>query len=330
MFRDQFIEQANRLASGHLPFLFIIDFELDRFELFRTDRASEEGIYYNLRGRTNAPLRKRPFPLDVILKADPVSFETYQHAFNIVRANILHGNTFLLNLTFPTPVRTDLDLEEIFHYSEAPYRLLFRDQFVVFSPECFVRIEDDHIYSYPMKGTIDAAITGAERLLMDDRKEQWEHNTIVDLIRNDLSMVSEDVTVTRFRYIDRVRTHKNELLQVSSEIRGRFRSEWRSSLGNILTTLLPAGSISGAPKRKTVDIIREAEPEKRGFFTGIFGMFDGDNLDSAVMIRFIEQTDDGFRFRSGGGITGSSDAASEYQEMIDKVYVPIVRDHTNP
>ncbi|OGU77880.1 MAG: hypothetical protein A2279_07140 [Stygiobacter sp. RIFOXYA12_FULL_38_9] len=86
--------------------------------------------------------------------------------------------------------------------------------------------------------------------------------------------------------------------------------------------MLPAGSISGAPKKKTVEIIQNAEKLERGYYTGVFGYYDGNNLDSAVMIRFIEQTAEGLVYRSGGGITFMSDVNSEYQELIDKVYVP--------
>jgi para-aminobenzoate synthetase component 1 len=95
-------------------------------------------------------------------------------------------------------------------------------------------------------------------------------------------------------------------------------------LGDIIATLLPAGSISGAPKRKTVEIIHEAEQGPRGFYSGVCGIFDGSNLDSAVMIRFIGKENGKFVYRSGGGITINSIARKEYQELIDKVYVPFV------
>jgi para-aminobenzoate synthetase component 1 len=81
--------------------------------------------------------------------------------------------------------------------------------------------------------------------------------------------------------------------------------------------------VSGAPKNKTRTIISEAEKEKRGYYTGVAGYFDGDQIDSGVMIRFIEQEGDQFYYRSGGGITSQSQAQSEYQEMIDKIYAPI-------
>jgi para-aminobenzoate synthetase component 1 len=89
-----------------------------------------------------------------------------------------------------------------------------------------------------------------------------------------------------------------------------------------LFALLPAGSISGAPKVKTLEIIKNAENYERGYYTGTAFYFDGDNLDSCVLIRFIEQTEKGWVYKSGGGITIYSDARKEYQEILDKIYVP--------
>ena len=182
-----------------------------------------------------------------------------------------------------------------------------KDRFVVFSPEIFVKIRDEHIYSYPMKGTIDATLPDARRRILEDPKETAEHATIVDLIRNDLSMVATEVMVTRYRYIDELPTHQGALLQVSSEIRGRLAGGWQAEVGDLFFRLLPAGSITGAPKKKTMEIIAEAETYERGFYTGVMGYFDGNSLDSAVMIRFLEQQADGsLIFKSGGGITSQS------------------------
>ena len=94
-------------------------------------------------------------------------------------------------------------------------------------------------------------------------------------------------------------------------------------LGDIFDKLLPAGSITGAPKKKTIEIIKETENYKRGFYTGVFGVLDGVNLQSAVMIRFIEKEDGKFFYKSGGGITIYSDPLKEYYEMKDKIYAPI-------
>ena len=103
---------------------------------------------------------------------------------------------------------------------------------------------------------------------------------------------------------------------------GQFVVE-NDHLGEILFRLLPAGSITGAPKYKTIEIIEQAEEYERGFYTGITGYFDGRKLDSAVMIRFIEEQNGQIFFKSGGGITCKSDLENEYNEMKQKVYVPI-------
>ena len=121
-------------------------------------------------------------------------------------------------------------------------------------------------------------------------------------------MVAKKVWIERFSYIDNITTDRGAILQVSSEIKGELPENYSSYLGDIILKLLPAGSISGAPKKSTLNIISEAEGEKRGFYTGIFGFFDGKTLDSAVTIRYIEKDSDGqFYYRSGGGITVISD-----------------------
>lgn len=302
----------------------MIDFECERPVMVPLAEAAAKGLFYNFRGITNEELvTPEPFiPLE--FSKMPKSFEEYLHAWEIVMKGLKFGNSYLVNLTMATPIEINISLKAVFQRSTAPYRLLSGDDFVVFSPECFVKIEKNTISSFPMKGTIDAGIPGAAEILMNDPKELAEHNTIVDLIRNDLSMVSSGVKVNRFRYLDHITTNQRNLLQASSEISGLLPSDWHSRLGDIIATLLPAGSISGAPKRKTVEIICEAEQGPRGFYTGVCGIFDGSNLDSAVMIRFIGKENGKFIYRSGGGITINSEARKEYQELIDKVYVPFV------
>ena len=222
-----------------------------------------------------------------------------------------------------TLVNTNLGLKDIFYHSRALYKLWLKETFVVFSPEIFIRIENGRISSYPMKGTIDATLPSATRLLMEDEKEAAEHATIVDLIRNDLSIVADNVSVTRYRYVDTLYTNHGPILQTSSEISGVLPKNYVDHLGEILFRLLPAGSITGAPKNKTIEIIEQAEEYERGFYTGITGYFDGRKLDSAVMIRFIEEQNGQIFFKSGGGITCKSDLENEYNEMKQKVYVPI-------
>lgn len=110
---------------------------------------------------------------------------------------------------------------------------------------------------------------------------------------------------------------------MSSKISGKIKPELEGKIGSIMKMLLPAGSILGAPKPKTLEIVLEAENFDRGFYTGVCGWFNGENLDSCVMIRFIENDNGTLYFKSGGGITHLSKLADELQEIKNKIYVPI-------
>jgi para-aminobenzoate synthetase component I len=321
--KEQAKVKINEFGREKEPFLFIMDSSAERHIVIPPEDAENEGIRFNFHGKGNDAGIPVNFP-ELSFEIFPLVFEEYLKAFNKVSYHIHRGDTYLLNLTFPTHIRTNYSLQQLFHASRAPYKLLFHDDFVVFSPEIFIRIDNARISGFPMKGTIDAGIPGAEKLILEDKKELYEHNTIVDLIRNDLAMVATGITVKRFRYIDRLKTNMKDLLQVSSEITGTLPENWNCLLGDILMTLLPAGSVTGAPKQKTVEIIHDAESGDRGFYTGVCGYFDGYSLDSAVMIRFVEKRPEGMFFRSGGGITFLSDPEAEYRELIDKVYVPVI------
>ena len=316
-----FNETANRYGEQGIPFLFLVDFELKKPRIFTFEEAENEGIMFRLPILRSS--RKTIKTSAANLEIFPMVYTDYLKGFNCARKHLLTGNTYLINITYPTLIHLDRSLNDIFMQARADYKLLFKDQFTIFSPECFVRTHKGQIFSYPMKGTIDADLPNAAQRIMANKKETWEHNTIVDLIRNDLAMVSKNITVTKFRFLSEIHTNRKDLLQVSSEIRGDLDEHWQKRIGDILVTLLPAGSISGAPKQRTLEIIREAEKMDRGYFTGVFGVFDGKEIDSAVNIRYIEQTENGFQFRSGGGITANSNLENEYNEMVDKVYVPL-------
>jgi len=320
-FKDH-ISRMNLWGKEGKPFIFILDFELKNPILIPLVEAAENGIYFTFNNLKNADIHETD-KSEFTFRKFPVSYKVFKKSFDQVISEIKLGNSFLTNLTFPTTIETDLTLREIFDRSEAPYKLLVKNQFVVFSPELFITISGRTIASYPMKGTIDASIPDAESKILNDLKETAEHHTIVDLIRNDLSMVSTNVKVEKFRFIDMVRTHDKTLLQVSSEVTGQLPEDYQAHLGDILSKLLPAGSICGAPKIKTLEIINQSEIYDRGYYSGVFGIFDGTDLQSAVMIRFIEKNDGKFIFKSGGGITSMSNPEEEYQELIDKVYVPI-------
>ncbi|AUI66334.1 MULTISPECIES: aminodeoxychorismate synthase component I [Glaesserella] len=319
---QQFIETANQYGKMRLPFFFLIDFEKQKPLIFLYSEMSEKNIQFdfNNKGKLVNPLEiNKQFELNVF----PVDFEKYQKAFELVQHEIQMGNSYLLNLTQKTEVKINYHLEQIFQQSRAKYKLLFNDQFTCFSPECFIRIENNKIYSYPMKGTINADENNAIEKLLNSEKEFTEHNTIVDLIRNDLALVSKYIQVTKYRYVEKVETHRGAIYQTSSEICGELDENWQENIGTMLDKLLPAGSISGAPKVKTVEIIQKAEQQERGYYTGVFGYFDGENVESAVAIRYIEKENDKYYFRSGGGITALSQLDDEYREILEKIYVPI-------
>ncbi|MEO6132616.1 MAG: aminodeoxychorismate synthase component I [Saprospiraceae bacterium] len=316
------VARMNQLGADGIPFLFILDFDLSSPMVLTFDEAEERGIRFSIHEENSN--RKNLLITDKIIRLEsfPVSEDEYRMGFEKVKNAIQAGDTYLLNLCYATRLAGIASLEVVYNSANAPYKLLLPEEFVVFSPEQFVRISDGMINTFPMKGTMDASLPDAALILLDDIKEQEEHATVVDLLRNDLSIVAKDVQVTRYRYISEIKTSGKTLLQCSSEITGHLPDDYLRRLGSIFYSLLPAGSVTGAPKKKTLELILDIEPEPRGYYTGVFGVFDGENLDSGVMIRMIEQRDDDFYYRSGGGITYRSEMMQEYQEMIDKIYIP--------
>ena len=324
--KTQAIKVMNHLGKQNIPFVFLIDYEMKKI-IISTKLQTVCDLKFEMNNFSNH-IKSEKIAHPSFFEVYSIDFNTYSERFNSVKSEIQKGNSFLLNLSNPSKIVTDLSLEDIYHSTQARYKVLLKDQFVCFSPEIFVKIEEGRISSYPMKGTIDANIENAEQLILEDQKELAEHYTIVDLIRNDLSRVAKQVKVDRFRYVDKISTSQKDLLQVSSEVSGTLPDQYEASIGSILFDLLPAGSISGAPKPKTLEIIRNAEGQDRGYYTGICGHFDGKNLDSGVMIRYIEQVENELHYRSGGGITSMSSVEIEYQEMLDKVYLPISNEAT--
>ena len=319
---SKFIDQLNEWGRKQVPFLFLIDFEMQKPKVWRLDQVNSDEILFSLNGYSNAQ-ENSALLKNIQMDSFPISFEEYKTKFDFVHKRLSYGDSFLVNLTVKSPIVISTSLRDLFYLSEAKYKWMLKDEFLCFSPETFVQIKDGRIFSYPMKGTIDASLPNAKRELLENKKELAEHITIVDLIRNDLSRVATNVTINHFRYVEEIKSRHKKLLQVSSEIAGDLPADYAKRLGSIIVSLLPAGSISGAPKPRTIEIIQEAEGEKRGYYTGVFGYFDGKNLDSGVAIRYIEQDGANTFYRSGGGITSQSSAMDEFNEVIQKIYVPI-------
>jgi para-aminobenzoate synthetase component I len=319
---EQAILQMNEWGRARKPFFFIIDFDKKRPILIPLEEL-EDGEYFfefpNFKHK-----KKSTQPIESLRKSK-ISKEEFNVAFEAVQKEISYGNTFLCNLTFSTPIELKNSISEIFDGTFAKYKVTHKNNWVSFTPEIFIQIEHNKIYTFPMKGTIDASIENAEQIILSDPKETAEHYTIVDLLRNDISLVSKNVQVDRFRFIDHIKTTSKNLLQVSSQISGLLNDDWHENIGTILDKLLPAGSISGAPKKKTIEIINtlEQHPNGRQFYTGVAGYYNGETLDSCVLIRYIYTHENRHYYCSGGGITSSSDANKEYQEILDKIYIPI-------
>ena len=299
---------------------FLIDFEGN---IFIEDVENLKNIYFSFPSFSNYIQNSKLIHPSIHLKKSPISFKKYKKAFNEVIEEIKKGNTYLLNLTFPTKIQTNLELKEIYSIAKAPFKLYFKDKFVCFSPERFVKIKNNKIYTYPMKGTIDASKPNAKEKILSNEKEMAEHTMVVDLLRNDLGIIAREIKVNKFRFIDKIKAGQKELLQVSSEIEATLNKNWGKNWLELILKMLPAGSITGTPKKKTVEIIKRVENYNRGYYTGVFGITDEKTfLDSAVIIRYIEKNKNEFIYKSGGGITIDSDAKKEYEELINKVYIP--------
>lgn len=307
--------KLSALAKERIPFLFISNFDASKIHVYRLDELEDEDIEFSFNTHTNIKHQHK-------LLISPIDYKHYKKGFDKIIQKIKEGHTYLLNFTHATKISSALSLKEIFKTANAPFKLRYKDQFVCFSPERFITIKENIISTFPMKGTIDASIENAHKRILSDEKEMAEHVMIVDLLRNDLGIVARNIKVEKFRYIDKINAGEKELLQVSSHISAHLDKDWQGYLESILKNLLPAGSISGTPKKRTVELIKEIEDYNRDYFSGVFGIYDGESFESAVMIRFIEQQHNQLVYKSGGGITLDSDAQREYQEMIDKIYIP--------
>ncbi len=320
---SKFIRTFNQWTVQKKAFVFLIDFEGKKPVLFLKNEAAKHGLFFSTPKANNLGIKQFKISEKLDLVVQPVSYKKYLKAFLQVQKHLKKGDTYLLNLTAKSLLQNQIDLRQIFYYAQAPYRILWQNQFVCFSPESFIQIEGNKVYTFPMKGTIDADIPQSATRLLQNSKENFEHHTIVDLLRNDLAIIATNIKVNRFKYLQKIHTTKGNIWQMSSEIEGDLPQNWQESAAQMIAQILPAGSISGAPKTKTISIIQNIEQENRGYYTGVFGYFDGEGFDTAVLIRYIEKDKNAYYYRSGGGITALSEVEDEYNELIKKIYVPI-------
>ncbi|MBU3538734.1 bifunctional anthranilate synthase component I family protein/class IV aminotransferase [Polynucleobacter sp. UK-Gri1-W3] len=184
------------------------------------------------------------------------------------------------------------------------------------SPELFIARDGDTLKAMPMKGTA-SALSSAASALSEDPKNQAENVMIVDLLRNDLSRISLPGTVAVPNLFDVAR--HGDVLQMTSTVQGQIKPE--TSLFDIFKSVFPCGSVTGAPKKRSMEIIQELEPEDRGYYCGALGWLDPNgNFAFSVPIRTVEIHQDEeshashFTLGIGAGITNDSDASQEWQE----------------
>ena len=188
------------------------------------------------------------------------------------------------------------------------------------SPETLVKLVDDEVYTFPLAGTRPRGKTDDEDLaleeeLLADEKELAEHNMLVDLGRNDIGKISEIGSVKVNRYMDIVRF--SHVMHIGSTVEAKLRSD--CDYLSAIDSILPAGTLSGAPKIRACEIINELEDNKRGIYGGAIGYIDlTGNLDTCIAIRIAFARDNKVFIRVGAGIVADSVPENEFVECNNK------------
>ena len=188
------------------------------------------------------------------------------------------------------------------------------------SPETLVKLDEDELYTFPLAGSRPRGKTKEEdkqleKELLADEKELAEHNMLVDLGRNDLGRISRfgSVEVVDYMSIQRY----SHIMHIGSTVRGLIREQYDAT--DAIAAVLPAGTLSGAPKIRACEIINELENSKRGVYGGAVGYIDfAGNMDTCIAIRLAFKKNGKVFVRSGAGIVADSVPATEYQECLNK------------
>ena len=188
------------------------------------------------------------------------------------------------------------------------------------SPETLVKLEDGILHTFPLAGTRSRGVTEEEDLrlekeLLADPKELAEHNMLVDLGRNDLGKIAKFGTVALEKY--HVIERYSHVMHIGSTVRAEIRDDYDAL--DAVSAILPAGTLSGAPKIRACQLINDLENNKRGIYGGGIGYIDfSGNLDLCIAIRIAYKKNDKVFIRSGAGIVADSVPEKEYQESLDK------------
>ncbi|MFC6838042.1 aminodeoxychorismate synthase, component I [Halomarina ordinaria] len=244
-----------------------------------------------------------------------------------VKRYVRDGDTFQANvshrLVAPAAVHPVETFAALRRVNPAPYSGLLEFpgvDLVSASPELLLAVDGDRLLTEPIAGTrprgeTPAADADLERDLLTDEKERAEHAMLVDLERNDLGKVSEygSVEVSEYRRVDRY----SEVMHLVSLVEGRRRAD--ASLADAVAAVFPGGTITGAPKPRTMEIIDEVETTRRGPYTGAIGVFGFDDRATLnIVIRTLVRRGEQYRLRVGAGIVHDSVPDREYRETLDK------------
>lgn len=250
----------------------------------------------------------------------------YERAVRRVQDYIAAGDVYQVNLAYPlrAPMRAALPLfSALQRHNPVPFGAYFHGgdfELVCNSPESFLSRRGRTVTTRPIKGTRRRGLTPAEDAalvaeLRQDPKERAELTMIVDLERNDLGRICDTGSVQVPAH-ERVETFAT-LHHLVSEVRGRLRPDvgW----AEILSAMFPGGSVTGAPKRRAMQIIAELEPGPRRFYTGALGWLrSAEEADFALLIRTAVADASGVEYWTGGGIVADSIVEREYQETLLK------------
>lgn len=253
--------------------------------------------------------------------------QEYEVAFNRIKAYLNAGDCYQVNLAQQFNVQASGDALEAYlsmrEITPAPYSAFLKFpevQILSASPECFLKVQNEQVSTKPIKGTRPRGMDELSdaRLkedLLNNKKDRAENLMIVDLLRNDLSKSCETGTV-KVNDLFKIESFSN-VHHLVSTITGKLAAS-KDSI-SLLRDCFPGGSITGAPKKRAMEIIEELEPQKRGIYCGAIGYIGWDgNMDTNIAIRTLIYEKGEMHFAVGGGIVADSIVGEEYQETLDK------------
>jgi len=296
-------------------------------DALQTIEEEQQKIESLLLAPNKAKFRELKEPNNSFTFSSNFTLEEYAQAVNRIKQYILDGDVMQVVLAqdFSSPFQADsLDLYRALRtLNPSPY-MYYLDiddcKIVGASPEILVRMEDSKMTVRPIAGTRKRGLTpeedsDLERDLLSDEKERAEHLMLIDLARNDVGRVAEfgSVKVTEKMIVERF----SHVMHITSNVEGKLRQEL--SFIDAMKAALPAGTLSGAPKIRAMEIINELEPSSRGIYGGAVGYisWNGD-MDTAIAIRTAVIKDDTIHVGAGGGIVADSTVEGERQEAIQK------------